>query len=359
MSALVSPATPRRLSPSKRAGETAESRFRDFIDTLPTPAWIVGAGSELLFANAAWANSVGGGSHLAINPADWLGAMHPDDRPLAQAAAARCVPFEIEARVRMSDETFRWWLFSATPHYPAAGMPHCFVGVCHDITGIRDLELQLRLLGTRFVRAQEGERSRIARELHDDLGHQVALLISRLSKVTDDCYPMRSKIRTEFSDLGHMAQGIAKTVHNIAHQLHPAKLTLLGLRQTLEGLCREVSTEGGVSVVFEGMDIPAQLSEDAELCIFRVAQEALLNAVRHSHARSIEMHFSSDSARATLRVIDDGTGFSQAARRSGGLGLTIMRERVDLLGGKLKIATSKKSGTRIVATIPIRAGTAA
>jgi signal transduction histidine kinase len=148
-------------------------------------------------------------------------------------------------------------------------------------------------------------------------------------------------------------QDLATSVHHLSHELHPGKLKLLGLGPTLVGLCRNISTESGVHVRFESVGLTAEVPEDSALCIFRVAQEALQNAVKHSAARNIEARVVATPSGLTLRISDDGTGFDRTRPRPEGLGLLTMRERVELMGGKLTIETGRGNGTTIEAWVPL------
>jgi signal transduction histidine kinase len=205
----------------------------------------------------------------------------------------------------------------------------------------------------KLVAAQEAERSRIARELHDDFGQQLALLASRLDAVGRSHKLSRNLMLTGLAEARKGLQDLAKSVHNLSHELHPGKLKLLGLGPTLDGLCRNISTESGVHVRFESMGLSADVPEDSALCIFRVAQEALQNAVKHSAARNIEARVVATPSGLTLRINDDGTGFDSTRPRPEGLGLLTMRERVELMGGKLTIETGHGNGTTIEAWVPL------
>jgi signal transduction histidine kinase len=138
----------------------------------------------------------------------------------------------------------------------------------------------------------------------------------------------------------------------VSHRLHPAKLKLLGLLPTLDALCRDVSKESSVQVGFHAGPMPPGVGETTALCLFRVAQEALQNAVKHSHARRVDVHLASTPSHLILRVTDDGDGFDPLASRSAGIGLVTMRERVELAGGRLRIDSAPARGTTVEVTIP-------
>jgi signal transduction histidine kinase len=141
----------------------------------------------------------------------------------------------------------------------------------------------------------------------------------------------------------------------LSHQLHPAKLRLLGLVQTLDGLCRELSQQAGVDVRFLGNGIPPEVPEPTALCIFRVAQEALQNALKHSGASRIEVSLAAEASGLTLCVADNGRGFDPLAAEGRGIGFLTMRERVELSGGTFHI-DGGSGGTTICATLPFVTG---
>jgi signal transduction histidine kinase len=198
---------------------------------------------------------------------------------------------------------------------------------------------RVRDLGTRLLHAQEVERSTIARELHDDVSQQLALLTLELD-------------RLRATDALERAQSIARTVHDLSHWLHPDKLHLLGLTAAIRGLERDLSRLG-TAIAFTHDDLPPKLPDDVTINLYRIAQEALHNAVMHGHAERVSLHLGSRDAQVTLTVIDDGVGFHVDAAWSRGLGLASMRERVQALGGTFDIVSSPGSGTRVSVRVPL------
>jgi signal transduction histidine kinase len=203
------------------------------------------------------------------------------------------------------------------------------------------------------VAAQEAERSRIGRELHDDLGQQIALLGAKLGGLIADYNERRGAVRAGLQEARIRVDELAKNVHNLSHELHPAKLRILGLVQTLEILCRDLAAESGLSINFDADGMRGDVVEDIAVCLFRVTQESLQNALKHSSANVIDVHLSSSPSHITLRVTDDGKGFAPLASQWAGLGLLTMRERVELQGGLLRVETGSTRGTMIEATVPL------
>jgi PAS domain S-box-containing protein len=338
------------------ARRLSEDLFHRLADTVPVPIWMVDVDGRLIYGNQAWAEATGSRSSGPHRLAIWAEVIHPDDRAMAAAAfrsaAARRARFDIELRLH-ADGTYRWWSFVGAPTYGADGTLERYLGSCADATTKRHAQQALHELGSKLVAIQEDERSRIARELHDDLGQQVALLLSKLETAAHDRQVSRNRVMIGLSEARNGLQELASAIHNLSHQLHPAKLRLLGLEQTLTGLCRDVSSESGVHVRFHADGVPSDVAEPVALCIFRVTQESLQNAVKHSGARIIDVLLTGTAAQLTLRVADNGTGFEPLPSQSAGIGLLTMRERVELIGGRLKIETAPGRGTAIEATVAL------
>ena len=207
-------------------------------------------------------------------------------------------------------------------------------------------------LGGRLLVAQEAERSRIAQELHEDISQQLALVALDLE--------LLRRARGDDSDGAdaptaatiERVNAITKALHDISHRLHPPKLRLIGLVPGLAGLARECSSPD-VTVTFTSDHLPDAVPHDLTLCVYRVAQEALHNAVTHGDARHISMHVDGLPERIRLVIVDDGSGFDLGAELGRGLGLISMRERVESFRGSLKIDSHPGVGTRVEATLPI------
>ena len=330
--------------------------FHRLLDTVPTPIWIAASDGTLIYGNQQFMASRGDEDRLQ---GDWMSAFHPDDRPRAaaafHAAVARREQLDIELRLLVGDGACRWAACSAMPQYGLDGSVESYIGACWDTSAKRRMESAFRQLAAKLVAEQEAERTRIARELHDDLGQQVAVLALRLEALARE--PLREPaVRHGLAQARSNLQEIASSLHTLSHQLHPGKLRLLGLARTLEGLCREVAADSGIPIGFRADRMPPGVAEQTALCLFRVAQEALSNGIKHSGAASMEMRLTATAAKLTLRVSDDGKGFSVTAT-SNGIGLHTMRERVELEGGLLTITAARPHGTTIRVDLPMR-GTA-
>jgi signal transduction histidine kinase len=208
---------------------------------------------------------------------------------------------------------------------------------------------RIRDLWSRLLRAQETERSRIARELHDDIGQQLAILTMDLDQIGG---ADRDDARRLATEAVVRAREIASDLHDLSHRLHPARLRLLGLVDSLQALRLELS-QSGMAIVFTHDNVPSTLPSDLTLCLFRVAQEVLQNAIKYSKATKVSIHLDGRSNGVTLSIIDDGVGFDVDAVWHKGLGLVSMRERVEAVSGALEIRSTPGAGTQITATVPL------
>lgn len=220
--------------------------------------------------------------------------------------------------------------------------------VRHGQGELRQSYDRIRDLAGRLLGAQDTERLRIARELHDDVSQQLALLSSDLELLS-------GLADAESSDLADDAlrrvQTVSRTVHDLSHQLYPAKLQLIGLVPSLRSLQSEV-TKRGLPVTFTHDGVAASLPGDLTLSLFRVAQEALQNAAKHSQARAVRMHLRGTGETLTLTISDDGVGFDPREAVGSSLGLVSMRERIEAVGGTLQIHSTPGAGTRLEVIVP-------
>jgi two-component system sensor histidine kinase UhpB len=206
-----------------------------------------------------------------------------------------------------------------------------------------------RDLAGRLIHAQEEERKRIARELHDNVSQQIALMANGLSNLANPSFSETGLDQSQLSELRHRVEDVGESVREVAHQLHSATLQHLGIVRGLEGLCRTFSQQHHVEVKLETEPMP-RLADQLSLCLFRVAQEALNNALRHGHATQITIKLQRKGGSLLLQISDSGSGFNPAVV-SEGLGFVSMRERLRMVGGTLAIESSSGNGTVIEAVV--------
>jgi signal transduction histidine kinase len=208
---------------------------------------------------------------------------------------------------------------------------------------------RVRALGARLLRAQDTERARIARELHDDVSQQVAMLEIDLELLSGADRGQAGGLEEALN----RAHGIARSVHDLSHRLHPAKLQLIGLVSALSGLQRELS-RSDTTITFTHQKVPSTLPPDLTLCLFRIAQEALQNALKYSQAHHVSVDLSGSPDGLALTIVDDGVGFDVNAAWGRGLGLISMTERLEAIGGALEIRSKPGTGTRLEVRAPLR-----
>jgi signal transduction histidine kinase len=227
------------------------------------------------------------------------------------------------------------------------------VAVVHrDVSKEKNSEQAVRELGGKLIRAQEEERSRIARELHDDISQRLALLTVDLRRVQDiapEC------IDAEVSALCRKVDEITADIHGLSRCLHSTKLQLLGLGAALRGLCTECSRQNNINIECCCAELPTKPDPEISLSLFRVAQEALSNVLKHSHARNARVELACKGSDLSLRIVDDGLGFNRAqVSAQAGLGLVSMRERMHVIDGTLIVSSSPQRGTEIEARAPFK-----
>jgi signal transduction histidine kinase len=204
--------------------------------------------------------------------------------------------------------------------------------------------------------AQELERLRIGRELHDNVGQRLALLNMGLVQAQADAEKLAQAVAGNLSDLSKQAASISKDVRTISHDLYSPQLRLLDLGEALKGVCSQLERHLSIEIAFSSHNVPRPVPADVSLCLFRVLQEGLINAAKHSDTRRIEVELGGTSRALYLKIRDFGGGFSVSAA-SEGLGLVSMRERVAMVGGTFAIASTLRSGTEINVRIPLGAAT--
>lgn len=213
-------------------------------------------------------------------------------------------------------------------------------------------QAELQALNARLMTAQEDERRRIARELHDDLSQRLAgaaIAIGTLSRA-----PQSSTAAATLRDVHAALAEISKDVHSLSRRLHPASLDDLGLVAALETECRSVFERSGVPVAFSAVGSFEAIDADVQLALYRICQEALRNVANHAAATDVHVKVEADDVEIRLEVADNGRGYDrQHAGWRAGLGLSSMAERARLVGGVVTMTSRVGEGTTVVATVPI------
>ncbi len=212
-------------------------------------------------------------------------------------------------------------------------------------------EEALQRVSGRLIQSQEDERTRIARELHDDVGQRLALLSLDLHSLgSSPGDPDEVQRRT--AELAGQVTELSGDVQSVAYNLHPAQLEHLGLGPAVESLCRELITGYGLRIELDLHELP-ELPDNVALYLYRITQEALQNVFKHSGAIEARVELWEDEDEIILRISDTGSGFDPAVPNNNGLGLVSMRERLRLIGGHISIESSPGAGTRLEVQVPI------
>lgn len=229
-----------------------------------------------------------------------------------------------------------------------------FTVIVRDITGRLRTEQQLQSLTTKLMTAQEEERRRIARELHDDINQRLALLTIEMGNLLSDPSTTASHANMTIQSLAQQVAKISDDVRRMAYQFHPSVLDDLGLTAALKQMADEWSAKTGIRIMVVQEDMTDPLPRDVASCLYRVVQESLTNIMKHACASRVEIELTCDDQEITLSIYDSGIGFdlNDILARHPGLGLVNMRERVRSVRGQLDIQSERGRGTRIIVHIP-------
>ncbi len=334
------------------AGKT-DDFFRRLADSAPVYLWVRSASGENIYINRACAKFLGiDGDSLGYTTPDYV---HPEDRQRWIASVddhvRRRIDFSGTFRFRRHDGVYRWALVCGSPQFSPEGEYLGFFGAAFDITEQRRAQDEIAALSERLIRAQEEERARIARELHDDLSQRIASLSISISHLKKQIPKQASGALAQADRLHGKLTAMARSVRAISHQLHPAVLDHAGLAAAVRSYCQEFSALNKLEVRFEANAGFEEMPPATALSIYRIVQEALQNVAKHSGAARAEVRLIRSSGAVDLSVKDSGRGMASASGASG-LGLVSMKERARLAGGSLEIESAPGKGTELRVSIP-------
>jgi PAS domain S-box-containing protein len=337
----------------------SEERFRLVANTAPVMIWMSGVDKLCTFFNEVWLQFTGKRIEQEIGNG-WAAGVHPDDfdrcfETYVQSFDKR-IPFKMEYRILRHDGQFRWILDHGVPRFDAEGSFVGYIGSCMDISERKLAEEALSSVNRKLIEAHEEERASLARELHDDINQRLALLATDFDALTHGQPPME-ELREHVRQAGLQIVDLSEDIQALSHRLHSSKLEYLGLAAAAASFCKEFSTRNKLEIDFRPVDVPRELAPEISLCVFRVLQEALQNAAKHSGTRRFRVALRGGSGEIHLAVQDSGVGFNpeEAQRGRGlGLGLVSMRERLKLVYGTLTIESRLYGGTTVHARVPLR-----
>jgi PAS domain S-box-containing protein len=229
-----------------------------------------------------------------------------------------------------------------------------FVAEVVDITTRKESEQALAAFNGRLIQAQEDERTRIARELHDDISQRVALLAIRLGQLKASPGGLPSDLMNQVSKTQEETAELSLSIQHLSHELHSSTLKIVGLSAAIRSWCGEFGEKRNIDVSFASEDVPGRLPAEVSLHLYRVMQEALNNAAKYSGGTSFDVRLWGTPDEVNLSVTDSGKGFDVRAVETGrGLGLKSMRERVRMMNGLLVIESKPGCGTTIHARVPV------
>ena len=350
----------------------SEERFRAFLDHAQNLAFIKGLDGRYLYANRPFQQAFGldhqsliGKSDIELFPREQADQFQSNDHQVLESGKA--LKFEEIALYTNGPHTSIGVKF---PVRDGAGQIYGTGGVVTDITDrkcaeenlrqsqeeLRQHRAQLQDLTSKLITAQEQERQRIARELHDDVSQRLAALVFDVASLEQHPPLLPELIGKALKPVREQLERLSDDLHDLAYKLHPSILEHADLQPAIEDQVREVTKRTGLSVSLKVNHVPGSLPLAHSTCLFRVLQESLQNIVKHAGATEATVKLSGSSTGVGLSVIDNGTGFdaSDKSAHHKGLGLTSMQERLRLLQGLLRVHSRPGGGTKVCAWIPLK-----
>lgn len=255
-------------------------------------------------------------------------------------------------RLRLKNGRIIWLEESGQGIFEPDGKLQKVIGITSDVTEARESEATLRELSGRLINSQEEERRRIARELHDHIGQEAALICVQAQRLDSGTAEEEQTTHSDVHELYRRMKVLSADISTLSHRLHSSELTFLGLAIAGERLCLDIASQYAIDVDCRIKPLPSNLDSAKSLCLYRVMEEALQNAVKHSHARQVSVQLEARGSELALTVADNGDGF-EFEKANLGLGLLSMRERLHLVGGRFTILSKPGSGTKVVAHVAV------
>jgi PAS domain S-box-containing protein len=341
--------------------QTREELLKTFVKHVPAAVAMLDRDMRYLQVSNRWC------ADFSLDSSQLLGRSHyeifPDLPERWRQIHRRCLKGET---LRAEEDPWdraggtTWLRWEIRPWQNLDGVPGGILIFSEDITHRKHAEEALVSLSGRLIEAQDEERKRIAREIHDDYNQRLAMMAIDLKQLAEDLADSSGEASQKVDELFNRVSVLGADLHSLSHRLHSSTLESLGLVAGLKAFCREFSEQQGIQVDFANENVPRGVPADAALCMFRIAQEALRNTKRHSGANRAEVRLEQLEGRLHLSVSDCGRGFnSNKPPAERGIGIHSMEERLRLLGGELQIQSRPMEGTRIDAWLPLKMASAA
>ena len=336
----------------------SEERFRLVANTAPVMIWMAGTDRLCTYVNQPWLEFTGRPLEAELGNG-WVESVHPEDSNRCMhtytQAFDRRESFQMEYRLRRHDGQYRWLSDIGVPRFSPDHSFAGYIGTCSDVTERKLAEESLADMGRKLIEAHEEERTWIARELHDDVNQRIALLAVELDRWNQQLPPSAVEFHDHIHHASLRLSDIAADIQALSHRLHSSKLEFLGIVAAARSFCKELSEQQKVEIDFSHTEMPRSVPKEISLCLFRVLQETLQNAVKHSGVRHIKVDLRGTEGEIQLTVSDLGVGFDpQDAIHRRGLGLISMRERMQLVSGEISIKSQPGNGTTIHARVPFK-----
>jgi PAS domain S-box-containing protein len=347
---------------AERALQESEQRFRVITDASPIMVWLSGTDKLCYYFNKGWLDFVGRTLEQESGNG-WAENVHPEDFDrclqiyVTNFDARR--PFEMEYRMRHHTGQYRWILDRGVPRYAPDGTFEGYVGGCLDIHAQKEAAEKVRIAEdmTRLMKAQDEERRRIARELHDSAGQTLTVIGMSLGQLVHQAEGIAPALAREGKEIEAMVQQLHSEIRTTSYLLHPPLLDESGLASALSWYVEGLAERSDLAITLDIAANVGRLPNDMELAIFRVVQECLTNIHRHSDSKTALIRVDREGETVLIEVRDHGKGISpdrllEIQSRGSGVGIRGIRERIRQFHGEMKIE-SNGSGTSVVVSIPM------
>ena len=364
-----------RRAHAEREIRDSEERFRHALDQAPVILWTARPDASLDYFNRTCIEFTGMPTDKLRNDG-WLDAIHPEDRDsligVYMPAMESRTPFVAEYRAHRADGSCRWLLTTGVPRFASDGSYAGYVGCDIDITERKQAQeaarrsrtaleqsyREIQQLAGRLIEAQDAERARVARDLHDDVSQQLAGLSIALSSLKRrmDGQGVSEDLLADLGTLQQRTTALAQSVRHVSHDLHPTVLRHAGLVTALTSYCAELRRSHGTALTCTAQGDFASIAPEIALCLYRIAQEALRNVIAHARAGRADIRLLRTADNVEITIADDGRGFDvvHSLEQGKGLGLVSITERARLVGGTVDIVAEPNKGTLVRARIPAR-----